>query len=64
MYTFKHVKLLFIFYRNKSKDQLDVLSFLRTFVLNNIMENTSINQFKKNFLNLFRDIILYNNKQE
>ena len=64
MYTFKHVKLLFIFYRNKSKDQLDVLSFLRTFVLNNIMENTSINQFKKIFLNLFRDIILYNNQQE
>ena len=51
------------FSSQKEKDQIDILSFIRTFLYNNfIVKETTIDSFKQNFLSCFSDIMLYSNE--
>ena len=45
----------------KTKDQIDTLSFVKTFLYNNFISNDNkIDVFQKIFLNCFPDILIYN----
>lgn len=50
-------------YSQKEKDQIDTLSFIRTFLYNNfILKEATIDSFKQKFLSCFSDIVLYSNE--
>ena len=49
----------------KNKDKNDILSFVKTFLLNNYIENgKNIEEFQKVFWNSFKDIIIYDQEME
>ena len=49
----------------KNKDKNDILSFVKTFLLNNYIENgKNIEEFQKVFWNSFKDIIIYDKEME
>ena len=49
----------------KTRDQLDTLSFVKTFLYNNFIANENkIDEFQKIFLDCFPDIVIYNKELE
>ena len=49
----------------KSKDKSDILSFVKTFLFNNYIENgKNIEEFQKLFWNSFKDMIIYDKNME
>ena len=49
----------------KTRDQLDILSFVKTYLYNNFIANENkIDEFQKIFINSFPDILIYNKEME
>ena len=49
----------------KTKDQLDTLSFVKTFLYNNFIDNENkIDEFQSIFLNCFPDIVVYDKESD
>ena len=49
----------------KTKDKNDILSFVKTFLFNNYIENgNNIDEFRKAFINTFKEIYIYDKNSE